>query len=144
MAPPAVLQCGVEYHTSDTIMRIAELPEHLVIVGGGYVAAEFAHIFSALGVRVTLVIRGGTLLRHCDDAICERFTRIASRKWELRTHRNVVGAHHDGSRIVLELDDGSMLDAGTVLVATGRVPNGDLLDGEQAGIDIQDEPSDGR
>ena len=47
--PPAIAECGVEYHTSDTIMRIAELPEHLVIVGGGFVAAEFAHVFSALG-----------------------------------------------------------------------------------------------
>ncbi len=58
------------YHTSDTIMRIPDLPEHLVIVGGGFVAAEFAHIFSALGTQVTLVIRGSTLLPHCDDTIC--------------------------------------------------------------------------
>lgn len=136
VAPPAVLECGVEYHTSDTIMRIAELPEHLVIIGGGYVAAEFAHIFSALGVRITLVIRGGTLLRHLDDTLCERFTRIASTKWELRTYRNVVGARHRGSRIELQLDDGSTLDTDAVLVATGRKPNGDLLDAEQAGIEI--------
>lgn len=136
VAPPAVLECGVEYHTSDTIMRIAELPEHLVIIGGGFVAAEFAHIFSALGVRITLVIRGGTLLRHLDDTLCERFTRIASTKWELRTHRNVVDASHDRSGIVLELDDGSTLSADAVLVATGRIPNGDLLDAEQAGIDV--------
>ena len=94
MIPPAILACGVNYHTSDTIMRIAELPEHLVIVGSGFVAAEFAHVFSALGVRVTLVIRSGRMLRHCDDTICERFTRIAARKWELRTHRNVVGGHN--------------------------------------------------
>ena len=53
----------MEYHTSDTIMRIGELPEHLIIVGGGFIAAEFAHVFSALGTRVSLVIRGGTLLR---------------------------------------------------------------------------------
>jgi mycothione reductase len=136
--PQAILACGVEYYTSDTIMRVAELPEHLVIVGGGFVAAEFAHIFSALGVRITLVIRGGTLLRHCDDTICERFTRIASRKWELRTHRNVVGAHHDRSGIVLKLDDGSTVAADSVLVATGRVPNGDLLNAEQAGVDVDD------
>ncbi|MCV7232438.1 mycothione reductase [Mycobacterium branderi] len=136
VAPPAFLECGVEYHTSDTIMRIAELPEHLVIIGGGFVAAEFAHIFSALGVRITLVIRGGTLLRHLDDTLSQRFTRIASTKWELRSHRNVVGAHHRGSRIVLELDDGSTLSADAVLVATGRKPNGDLLDAEQAGIEI--------
>ncbi len=134
--PPAILDCGVDYHTSDTIMRIADLPEHLVIVGGGYVAAEFAHIFSALGVRITLVIRGGTLLRQLDDTIGERFTRIASAKWEMRFRRNVIGAHRERSGIVLELDDGSRLPADTVLVATGRIPNGDLLDAEQAGIDV--------
>jgi mycothione reductase len=134
--PPAILDCGIEYHTSDTIMRIAKLPKHLVIVGGGFVAAEFAHIFSALGVRITLVIRGGMLLRHLDDTLCQRFTRIASTKWELRTHRNVVGASRDSSGIVLDLDDGSTLNADTVLVATGRMPNGDVLDAEQAGINI--------
>ncbi len=136
--PPAILDCGVDYYTSDTVMRIAELPRHLVIVGGGYVAAEFAHIFSALGVRITLVIRGGTLLRHLDDTLCERFTRIASTKWELRTHRNVIGSHQDRSGIVLELDDGSTLSADAVLVATGRKPNGDLLEAEQAGIEVDD------
>src|SRR5581483_1887677 len=52
VVPPAIIECGVHYYTSDTIMRIAELPPHLVIVGGGFVAAEFAHIFSALGVRI--------------------------------------------------------------------------------------------
>jgi mycothione reductase len=134
--PPAIADCGVRYHTSDTVMRIAELPEHLVIVGGGYVAAEFAHIFSALGVRITLVIRGAALLRHLDDTLCERFTRIASTKWDLRTRCNVAGARGDGAGVVLQLDDGSTLGADAVLVATGRTPNGDLLDAEQAGIDI--------
>jgi mycothione reductase len=134
--PPAILNCGVPYHTSDTIMRITELPKHLVIVGGGYVAAEFAHIFSAFGVRVTQVIRSGTLLRHLDDTICERFTRIASTTWELRAHRTIAGARHSGPGIVLELDDGSTCSADTVLVATGRKPNGDLLNAEQAGIDV--------
>ncbi|OHU94732.1 mycothione reductase [Mycobacterium talmoniae] len=137
VAVPAVFaDSGIGYHTSDTVMRIAELPQHLTIVGGGFVAAEFAHIFSALGVRVTLVIRGGTLLRHLDDTISERFTRIASAKWELRSHRNVVAADQDRSGIALTLDDGSTLRTDAVLVATGRVPNGDLLDAEQAGIAV--------
>ncbi|HEU0190045.1 MAG TPA: mycothione reductase [Mycobacterium sp.] len=136
VAPKAIRDSGVRYYTSDDVMRIAELPTHLVIVGGGFIAAEFAHIFSALGVRVTIVIRGGTLLRHLDDTICERFTRIAAAKWELRAHRTVVAAHQDGSGIHLDLDDDSSLHADAVLVATGRVPNGDLLDAEQAGIDV--------
>jgi mycothione reductase len=136
--PPAILDCGVDYYTSDNIMRIPELPRHLVIVGGGFVAAEFAHIFSALGVRITLVIRGGALLRHLDDTLSARFTRIASSKWELRSHRNVIGSHQNRSGIVLELDDGSELQADAVLVATGRCPNGDQLDAEQAGIEVDD------
>src|SRR5882757_6746533 len=136
--PPAILASGVEYHTSDTVMRIAELPEHLVIVGSGFVAAEFAHIFSALGVRVTMVIRGATLLRHYDDTICERFTRIAATKWELHTRRNVVGAQARGAGVALQLDDGSTLNADLLLVATGRLSNADLLDAEQAGVDVAD------
>ena len=78
--PDAIAECGVPYHTSDTIMRIADVPEHLIIVGGGFIACEFAHIFSALGSHVTLLIRGSTLLRGHDDDICERFTDIASQE----------------------------------------------------------------
>jgi mycothione reductase len=136
MVPSAILDCGVKFHTSDTIMRMPTLPEHLVIVGGGFVAAEFAHIFSALGVRITLVIRGGMLLRHLDDTISERFTRIAAAKWALRTHRNVIGSRPDSSGVVLELDDGSTLSGDALLVATGRVANGDLLDADKVGIEV--------
>jgi mycothione reductase len=136
--PPAILDCGVAYETSDTIMRIPELPEHLVIVGGGFVAAEFAHVFSALGVRVTIVVRGAGLLTHCDETICHRFTDLAAQKWDLHTHENVIGSHHDGDRIVLELDDGKTLSADMLLVATGRVPNGDLLDAKLVGVEVDD------
>jgi mycothione reductase len=134
--PPAILASGVDYHTSDTVMRIDELPEHLVIVGSGYVAAEFAHVFSALGVRVSMVIRGSTLLRQYDDTVCERFTRIAASKWEVHTHRTVVGAQNRGSGVAVELDNGHTIDADLILVAIGREPNGDLLDAEQAGIEV--------
>ncbi len=134
--PPAIAGSGARYYTSDDIMRIAELPEHLVIVGGGFIAAEFAHVFSALGVRVTVVIRGSTLLRHCDETVAERFTRIAATKWTVHSHRNVTHARNDGTGVVIELDDGSVLRADAMLVATGRVPNGDLLDAERAGIAV--------
>jgi mycothione reductase len=135
--PEAIRDCGVDYQTSDTIMRIGEPPEHLVIVGGGFVAAEFAHTFSALGTRVSLVIRGGTLLKHCDDTVCERFTDIASKKWEIHNHCNVVAATQDGDGITLQMDTGATLQADMVLVATGRVPNGDLLDAEVAGVEVR-------
>ena len=79
---PGLAEAG--YHTSDTVMRLEELPRRMVIVGGGYVAAEFAHVFSALGVRVTQVHRGPRLLRHHDEAIARQFTELAGRQWDLR------------------------------------------------------------
>jgi mycothione reductase len=82
------------------------------------------------------VIRGGMLLRHLDDTISERFTRIAAAKWALRTHRNVIGSRPDSSGVVLELDDGSTLSGDALLVATGRVANGDLLDADKVGIEV--------
>jgi mycothione reductase len=138
MVPEAIAGCGVQYHTSDTIMRIAELPEHLVIIGGGFVAAEFAHVFSALGSRVTIVIRGAAMLSHCDDTLCERFTDIAGKKWEIRSHRNMIGAQQDGSQVIVELDDDSTVRADAVLVATGRIPNGDLMDLDLAGVAVDE------
>jgi len=138
MVPDAIAGCGVDVHTSDTIMRIAELPEHLVIVGGGFIAAEFAHVFSALGSRVTLIVRGGSLLSHCDDTICERFTDAAAKKWGIRSRRTMVGAHHDGRQVVVELDDSSTVRADAVLVATGRIPNGDQLALDTVGVALDD------
>jgi mycothione reductase len=134
--PPAITECGVAYETSDTIMRIPTLPEHLVIVGGGFVAAEFAHVFSSLGVRISIVVRGDGLLTHCDESVCYPYTALAADKWDLHTHENVVGSHQDGDEIVLELDDGKTLSADMLLVATGRIPNGDLLDAELAGVEV--------
>src|SRR6185436_3786233 len=61
-------------HTSDTIMRIDQLPERLIVVGGGYIAAEFAHVFASFGVQVTQLVRGSRLLRHHDTDIATAFT----------------------------------------------------------------------
>jgi mycothione reductase len=130
VAPDAVTECGVPYHTSDTIMRIADVPEHLIIIGGGFVACEFAHIFSSLGSRVTLLIRGSTLLRGHDDEITMRFTDIASKKWEIRSHHELADARAVGDGVEIRCTDGTKLRGDTLLVAT------DLLDAEQAGIKV--------
>ena len=136
VAPEAVTECGVPYHTSDTIMRIADVPDHLIIIGGGFVACEFAHIFSSLGSHVTLVIRGSTLLRGHDDDITMRFTDIAAKKWEIRDHHELTDARQVADGVEVSCQDGSRLRGDVLLVATGRAPNGDLLDAEQAGVKV--------
>ncbi len=136
VVPDAVTACGVPYHTSDTIMRIDDVPERLIIVGGGFIACEFAHIFSALGSHVTMMIRGSTLLRGHDDDISMRFTDIASKKWEIRSHHELADARKVGDCVEVTCQDGSIVRGDALLVATGRVPNGDLLDAENAGVKV--------
>ncbi|OBF36827.1 mycothione reductase [Mycobacterium sp. ACS1612] len=136
VVPDAVAECGVPHHTSDTVMRIAEVPEHVVIIGGGFVACEFAHVFSSLGSRVTMLIRGSSLLRGHDDDITMRFTDLASRKWEIRNHHELADARAVGDGVEIRCTDGSTVRGDVLLVATGRVPNGDLLDAEHAGVKV--------
>jgi len=138
--PDVVREGDVPWYTSDDIMRLDELPQTMAILGGGYIAAEFAHVFSALGVRVTLVVRGPRLLRHLDEEISQAFTDVAVRAWDVRLGR--VATHvgpRDGSGVRLTLDDSSYVDADLLLVATGRAPSTDDLGLEQAGIQRHDD-----
>ncbi|MCS7482649.1 mycothione reductase [Umezawaea endophytica] len=127
----------VDYHTSDTVMRLEELPKSMIILGSGFVANEFAHVFSSFGVRVTMIARSDLLLRHEDREIAERFTSLAAEKWDVRLQRKTVRAERvdGGLRLHLEGPDGAeVVDAETLLIATGRTPNTDLLDLGQTGV----------
>ena len=131
----------VDFHTSDTVMRLDSLPRRLTIVGGGYVAAEFAHVFSSLGTEVTQVQRGPLLLREQDEDIARTFTELASRQWDLRLDTRPTGVtqQQDGT-ITVSLSDGADVETDVLLMATGRVANADRLGLEHTAI----EHSDGR
>jgi mycothione reductase len=122
VVPPAIAAAGVGFHTSDTIMRIDELPARMVIAGGGYVAAEFAHIFSALGVDIRLVNRAPRLLESFDPDISGRFTELARRRWDVRLSATITGVRRDG--------DGG--DGLAVLLEDGTTVAGDLRRGAGA------------
>ena len=130
-----------QVHTSDTVMRVEELPDRVLILGGGYIAAEFGFVFSAFGSEVTMAVRSGALLRAQDETVSERFTAAASGQWDVRLHTQLasLAENADGSvRAVLEGPAGtSELDVDLVLVATGRVPNTDRLDPAAAGLDVE-------
>ncbi|WP_104102945.1 mycothione reductase [Arthrobacter sp. 08Y14] len=130
-----------QVHTSDTVMRIPELPERILIIGGGYIAAEFGFVFSAFGSKVTMAARSGPLLRAMDATVSERFTVAASEQWDVRLNTEVrsLVENPDGSvQASLGGPEGeSTLDIDLVLVATGRVPNTDRLGVEAAGFDLR-------
>jgi mycothione reductase len=134
---------GPGIHDSDSIMRIDELPTTMVIVGGGAIAAEFAHIFASFGVAVTQVVRGSRLLGDLDDDIADRFTVLAAARWRVITGVNVESIAQRGSAsdVLLDvaLDTGETLTTGLVLLALGRIPNSDTLALRSAGLDLHDD-----
>jgi mycothione reductase len=137
--PDVVRKAEVEFHTSDTIMWIDELPSSMMILGGGYVAAEFAHIFWSLGVDITVVTMASTMLETLDPAIASRFTAKVAHRWDLHLNASVSSLESDDSGIVMELEDGSRASGETLLVAVGRQPNTEDLNLEGAGISVSDD-----
>ena len=137
--PDVVRESGVRYYTNDDIMRLPELPERMVIIGAGYIAAEFAHVFSALGTRVSLIARSSHLLRHLDEDVSRRFTDLAQKKWDVHRGSAVAAVRSDGDGVAVELEDGTVVSGDVLLVATGRQSNGDAIGAAAGGIDLDDE-----
>ncbi|WP_113717184.1 mycothione reductase [Arthrobacter dokdonensis] len=135
---------GVPFHTSDTVMRIDGLPARIAILGGGLVAAEFAHIFAGLGSEVTQIVRGPALLRHLDADVSRTFTEEVSGRYTVLLETEVEKAAEGGSGVELHVKGPrgtSTVTADLLLVATGRRPNSDTLDVAAAGVEVD---ADGR
>ncbi len=132
----------VPFHTSDTIMRVDTVPNSLVIIGGGYIAAEFGHVFDAFGSKVTIVQSGPRLLMGEDEQVSRRFTDIASQRHRvlLNTTPQSVSPSPDGIRVEVAHEDGkrTTLEAAALLVAVGRQPNSDLLNARTGGLDLDE------
>jgi mycothione reductase len=137
--PAVVRNSGVDFHTSDTIMWMDELPASMVILGGGSVAAEFAHVFSSLGVDITVVTIASTLLETHDAEIARRFTTQAAARWNvhLSAEVSVIEAHGQGVALIFE--DGRRITGETLLVAAGRQPNTEDLGLQAAGVSLRDD-----
>lgn len=133
--PPGVPFDDPDVHDSDTILALARMPRDLVVIGGGPVGCEFASIFSALGVPVTLVDRGERLMPFLDpdasDQMRDCFTDMGIRL--LIGSPDASIARRDG-RLVVSLEGGESLPADMVLFAAGRTGNTDGLGLEDAGV----------
>lgn len=136
---PGLAESG--YHTSDTIMRLDEVPPRLAIIGGGFIACEMAHVFEAFGSRVTIINRGADLLRMEDHDIRARFLELSRQRFDVRTGEHVLAVRKSGAALQLLLEHSPDVEADSVLVATGRIPNSDELDLAAAGFALH---ADGR
>jgi len=123
--------------TSNELFFLDELPRKAIVVGGGYIAVEFACIFDGLGVDVTQLYRGPLFLRGFDGDVRSHLAeQIAARGIDLRFETNVTAIEKQGEGIRATLTDGSTLDADLILFATGRHPNVADLGLEEVGVEL--------
>lgn len=122
---------------SDSILNLAEMPESLIVLGAGVIGCEYASMFAALGVRVTLVDRKTELLEFLDRDMSEAL-RVAfvEMGMEVLLQNGAKAVRCDGGKIVLELNTGGQLYADKLLVAAGRSSNTKGIGLEEVGVEL--------
>ncbi|MEZ5379467.1 MAG: mycothione reductase [Acidimicrobiales bacterium] len=138
MIPAIPGLADVRYHTSDSIMRLDHFPPRLGIIGGGFIAVEMGHVFSGLGSDVHVFNRSTRLLRHHDAEISDRFTQVFSERVTFHAGCIPDRIEHADHTILVHAD-GHTHEFDELLVATGRVPNSDLLDAAAGGLELHDD-----
>lgn len=123
--------------TSDSMFDLEPFPKRLVVVGGGYIACEFASIFNGLGARVTQLHRGEQILRGFDEDV-RAFLAQEVRKHgvDLRLRSDVAAVERKGGGLAVTLEGGDVVEADAVLYATGRLPNVAGLGLETVGLGV--------
>jgi NAD(P) transhydrogenase len=121
---------------SDSLLTIQKIPNSMIVVGGGVVACEYACMFAALGVRVTLINERGRLLSHLDPDVSDVLRQSMTARLNVTVYGNAElrGVEVDGKRAQVTLSDGTLIPADLVLVATGRMGNSGGLGLEGIGV----------
>jgi dihydrolipoamide dehydrogenase len=134
---------NVDYLTSDTVLNLETQPKSIIIIGGGYVGAEYAHFFSGIGTKTTLVQRNQRLVPEEEPEISELLVKELRRRMEIHTNSEVLEVRQAGTEktvVARNREDSSIhkFSADALLIATGRVPNSDRLKPEKTGVKLDE------
>ena len=132
--PPIEGLKDTPFLTSTTIMELGEVPEHLVILGGGYIGLEFAQMFRRFGSEVTIVQRGKQLLPREDQDVADTVADILREDGVTVLLGATTEEISSENGVTLSLEGGESVSGSHLLVATGRTPNSNFLNLEAAGI----------
>jgi dihydrolipoamide dehydrogenase len=129
----------IEYLTNESALQLREKPESMVIVGGGYIACEFAHFFEAMGTKVSIIQRNKRLVPEEEPEVSELLRTALSRRMTIHTDTEVVEIRQSGTLstiVAKQRASGKQIEitAGSVLLAAGRTPNADILHVERTGV----------
>ena len=139
VAPPPLPQLReTGYLTSDDALRLSQLPESLIVLGGGLIACEFAQLFARFGVKVSLLQRSEHVLREFDTDAATVIEKVFRREGiEVFTGTKLTGASREGGLKTVSFEHGGesrSISAREILFALGRVPNTASLDLDAAGV----------
>jgi mycothione reductase len=130
---------NVDYITNDGALHLVEKPKSMIIVGGGYIAAEFGHFFAAMGTEVTILGRNKDLVKTEDSDVSEILRKELAKRMTVLTNHEVIEAMQDGSMktvIARDRESGEQrpFSAEVLLIAAGRRSNADLFKPEKTGV----------
>lgn len=130
---------GIEHAiSSNEVFHLEEQPQRVMVVGGGYIAVEFAGIFNGLGSVTHLAYRGPQILRGFDNAVRDHLSQEIVKKGidlQLNTDIQSIRLTESGAKH-LTMSNGSELEVDCILYATGRIPNIDGLNLEKVGVEL--------
>jgi len=132
----------VEYLTNSGMMEVDFVPEHLIVVGGGYIGLEFGQMYRRFGSRVTIIEQGPRLIQHDDDDVSKAVREILENEGiDVRLDAECITVGRGGDGVVVGMDCDGEEDkvSGThLLLAVGRTPNTDDLGLEKTGIEVDE------
>ena len=129
---------GIEHAiTSNEAFHLKQLPRRVIVVGGGYIAVEFASIFHGLGAETTELYRGPLFLRGFDHDVRQVLAEeMRKKEIDLRFDLNIESIEQADDHLLATLSDGSKLEADQIMYATGRLPATSDLGLEEAGVEL--------
>jgi len=141
--PPIKGIDNVDYLTSDTVLELKKPPKSMVIIGGGYIAAEYGHFFSSIGSDVTIVQRNVRLLPEEEPEISELLKEEMEKRMKIFTNYDAIEVKEkNGFKTVTarNRENGNLKEfsAEALLIAAGRFPNSDLLKPEKTGVELDE------
>jgi mycothione reductase len=139
LIPPIKGVESIEYLTNESALQLTERPESMIIIGGGYISAEFAHFFEAMGTRVTIVQRNKRLVPEEEPEISELLKTALSRRMKVLAGTEAVEVRQTGKVVTVtakERDSGKQIEltAHSLLIAAGRKSNADVLMVQNTGV----------
>jgi dihydrolipoamide dehydrogenase len=141
--PPIKGIDDVNYLTSDTVLELKNPPKSMIIIGGGYIAAEYSHFFSSMGTEVTIVQRSPRLLPEEEPEVSDLLKEEMDKRMKIFTNYEAVEVEEKyGIKTVKarnrETGNLKKFSAEALLIAAGRVPNSDLLKPEKTGVELDE------